>query len=241
MGDEDLRKLEREAADGDAAAELRLLVERRRRGLDPVADLTVREPFPVQLPYPTQGDAVRRPYLLHAQEEGVTFFFPELSDDVPWRPNEPVPLTLVHHPTVRSVADAFERWYERFRHMDPAPDDEGAFERSPIGDWRIASFEGYREAGGLRVVAAGSGTVARFDDAPIYGTACLLGLFVISRGGEHGALEVGLPPGFELDAERVRVGPPGAWANDPEIREPGRLPWGDGAPGVSEHPMDEDL
>ena len=59
---------------------------------------------------------------------------------------------------------------------------------------------------------------------------------MISRGGEHGALEIYNLHHFYFEPSRVRVGPAGAWADDPEIREPGRLPWGDGAPGVSEHP-----
>ena len=72
-------------------------------------------------------------------------------------------------------------------------------------------------------------TVLRVNDIDVY--------YVISR--ENGALKLE-PEAFVIDPTRIRVGPPGAWADDPEIREPGRLPWGDGEPGVTEFPDPDD-
>jgi hypothetical protein len=223
MSDEELRKLEREALGGDADAELRLLAERRRRGLDPVAEITLHAPFPIQLPYPTRDGEERRPYQVHTQEEGVTLFFPALAESEPWEPSVQARVSLIHYPRLRSVEDAFEHYYKVVRILEPEP----------------MTLDRYRAAGGVQVFEAGSGTVACFDYSPLGSTReASVVHYVISRRGAAGAVEV-CPDdraAFRFDPSRISVGPTGAWADDPEIREPGRLPWGDGEPGVTEFP-----
>lgn len=154
--DEELRALERAAARGDREARQRLVAARRRSGWRPPADITLRWPFPVRLPFPRIHGELGVPNDVLFLDDRVVLTVRGRELELPWLSNVNDPGKVRLH--------AGESAY---RIAPPAPCGAGLRVSVVVPDGRLIAHENVHylvSPGGLRgALLLPNDRLARFD------------------------------------------------------------------------------